>query len=203
MMKKIVFKIYFPTQRPIQKKQKDTKSAFYVCINFAKGTTTVPNNASQKGPQRTLIGAERHIWVILSTPDECPPVQTWDQNCPTEDFLRAAQYFAWKGSLSQRERLISQNVKQIAAAWLSWVRKSPKCPISQFFAFFGFNATKLQATCSARIIAVFVPRKCPNTSGHCRHCGHSNALKGKSTNWQNWVLLTFISWHPSTAYLLI
>ena len=48
MMMKIVLKIYFPTQRPIQKKQKDAKPAFYVCINFAKGTTTVPNNASQR-----------------------------------------------------------------------------------------------------------------------------------------------------------
>ena len=44
----VVLKISFPTQRPIQKKQKEGKPAFYVCINFAKGTTTVPNNASQR-----------------------------------------------------------------------------------------------------------------------------------------------------------
>ena len=40
--------IVLSTQRPIQKKQKVGKPAFYVCINFAKGTTTVPNNASQR-----------------------------------------------------------------------------------------------------------------------------------------------------------
>ena len=44
----VVLKISFPTQRPIQKKQKEGKLTFYVCINFAKGTTTVPNNASQR-----------------------------------------------------------------------------------------------------------------------------------------------------------
>ena len=102
-MMRIVLKISFATQRPIQKKQKEGKPAFYVCINFAKGTTTDPNNASQKGPQRTLIGAERHIWVILSTPDECPPVQTFDQNCPTEDFLRAVRNILPEKALCRRE----------------------------------------------------------------------------------------------------
>ena len=33
----------------IQKKQTQAKKpAFYVCINFAKGTTTVPNNVSKR-----------------------------------------------------------------------------------------------------------------------------------------------------------
>ena len=43
-----VLKISSSTKRPIQEKQKEAKPAFYVCINFAKGTTTVPNNASKR-----------------------------------------------------------------------------------------------------------------------------------------------------------